>query len=727
MTAAAAFAQVPADFREDPAKYWNLAELEKAPAARPCEEPESAFPGMEALYLAGRGPEGTAAEFFAYFALPSGPRPAKGWPAVLLVHGGGGTAYPNFVERWRREGFAVLAIDWYNSRPAPGLVGRNAPLNEENLPRRELPGGRRADQRANVANMVLAHSYLRARPEVDPERTVFVGLSWGSWYGGIVAAVDPRFRGAVEIYCGDAVPSRAELVNGRFLHAAKVPMHWFVSTNDANVTPDSLNLGWSECANLDGVTIVNDLPHGHCGFGFPGCIRQAKAFAGFETPFPKLGAPKTDDRGRVFAEVKSAGKGIRRARLCYTRSRNANTRLRPWEECPAEVQLGHVYGRLPPDVVQCYLSVEDEEDAVYGSCRATTPFVTVDDAPPRHVRVAASDSSVTDRRSADFVCTGRNDEETVNRALALLTRGGTVQLLDGNYFFDSFGQEGNSMVCAGYNDGVARTLNLVGTTENKSYNTSFGAVIHVTERAMKAIDPAKGEHRVFFGTARKPEAKPDWFTYTHVNNMNFENFYLKFHDASRPLVGIDCRNFGSTYMRLVGVYSERYFRDRFEHLKPATPAKGTVGIVSNPSSNDEMARIGFDWVNVGGLHTGFRFIGADHLVLRSCSAARCCCGYEFSSMAKTLTLLNCCDEGNTHLPVFRGKGQISLIDFNIERFNAAFIPDDPEGLSEPYATEETPGAWHGTLTYTLQGRAFGLDGFWKAGHGAGFETRRLNQ
>lgn len=244
------------------------------------------------------------------------------------------------------------------------------------------------------------------------------------------------------------------------------------------------------------------------------------------------------------------------ARLCYTRSRNANTRLRPWEECPAEVQLGHVYGRLPPDVVQCYLSVEDEEDAVYGSCRTTTPFVTVDDAPPRHVRVAASDSSVTDRRSADFVCTGRNDEETVNRALALLARGGTVQLLDGNCFFDSFGQEGNSMVCAGSNDGVARTLNLVGTTENKSYNTSFGAVIHVTERAMKAIDPAKGEHRVFFGTARKPEARPDWFTYTHVNNMNLENFYLKFHDASRPPIGIDCRNFGSTYMRLVGVYTE---------------------------------------------------------------------------------------------------------------------------------------------------------------------------
>ena len=95
-------------------------------------------------------------------------------------------------------------------------------------------------------------------------------------------------------------------------------------------------------------------------------------------------------------------------------------------------------------------------------------------------------------------------------------------------------------------------------------------------------------------------------------------------------------------------------------------------------------------------------------------------------MHKTLTLINCCDEGNTHLPIFRGKGQLTAIDFNIERFNAAYIPDDPEGNAEAYATEETPGSWNGTFTYTLQGEAFGLTGFWKDGHGTGFETRRLN-
>ena len=52
--------------------------------------------------------------------------------------------------------------------------------------------------------------------------------------------------------------------------------------------------------------------------------------------------------------------------------------------------------------------------------------------------------------------------------------------------------EGNSAICAGYNDGIACVVNLVGTTENKGYNTAFGAVIHVTKRALESIDPAKG-------------------------------------------------------------------------------------------------------------------------------------------------------------------------------------------------------------------------------------------
>ena len=89
------------------------------------------------------------------------------------------------------------------------------------------------------------------------------------------------------------------------------------------------------------------------------------------------------------------------------------------------------------------------------------------------ITVAAANSSFKDKERADLVCSGRNDEAVINRAIALLTRGGTVQLLDGDYFIEDFSNEGNSAVCIGYNDGNARVVNITGDTENKSYNTSF--------------------------------------------------------------------------------------------------------------------------------------------------------------------------------------------------------------------------------------------------------------
>lgn len=230
------------------------------------------------------------------------------------------------------------------------------------------------------------------------------------------------------------------------------------------------------------------------------------------------------------------------------------------------------------------------------------------------------------------------------------------------------------------------------------------------------------QHRVFYGTGRRPEAPGDFYTMTHVNNVNFKNFYLYFHDAGKPLVGIDCRHFGSSHIHQVGIYTERYFEDRFLHLKPATPVPGSIGVYTIPGSNDEMARVGFDTVNVGGLHTGFYFNQIDHLVMQTCSAARCCYGYRFDGGPKTLTMLNCCDEGNTHLPRFSGRGHLTCLDFNIERFNAAYIPDDPDGIDEPHATEEDPGQWHGEITYTMQGEAFGLESFWASGHGRNFRT-----
>ena len=143
------------------------------------------------------------------------------------------------------------------------------------------------------------------------------------------------------------------------------------------------------------------------------------------------------------------------------------------------------------------------------------------------ITLAAADSTAQDKAKADFVCTGKNDEAVINSALEKLIKGGTLQLLDGNYIIEDFSNEGNSAIYAGFNNGNARVINIAGDTENKSYNTSFGVVFRVPEHTVNAMDKEE-TYRVFYGCSAKPDAAPDWFTYTHVNNVHFENFYIKF-------------------------------------------------------------------------------------------------------------------------------------------------------------------------------------------------------
>ena len=57
--------------REDPGKYWYFSSLAKCPEFRKSPVPDSDWPGMQALLVNGKGPDGVNAEFFAYYPAPS--------------------------------------------------------------------------------------------------------------------------------------------------------------------------------------------------------------------------------------------------------------------------------------------------------------------------------------------------------------------------------------------------------------------------------------------------------------------------------------------------------------------------------------------------------------------------------------------------------------------------------------------------------------------------------
>ena len=339
------------------------------------------------------------------------------------------------------------------------------------------------------------------------------------------------------------------------------------------------------------------------------------------------------------------------------------------------------------------------------------------------IRISAVNSSDEDKRRADFLCTGSHDEEVINRAIGALVHGGALYLSDGDYYIDAFPYEDNTAVFFGENEDRARVIDMKGETKSKSYNSAYGAVIHVTETAMKSLNGEEG--RVFGGTRHKPDAPPDFYTYTYLNDATFENFRVTLCNPFYPVIAFDCLHFGSCYFKRIGIFTDRIIHDRMTHQKPQTPVKGCIGIRSSGGACDGDVGIGYDTVAVSGLHTGFMMVGQDYTIFQNCFACRCCYGYEFHNSAKTITLFNCSDEGNTHLPRFFGSGSITCLDFAIERFNAAFIPDDPDGDDKYAAYEEIPGAWHGEITYNLEGGAFGLKNFWEKGNGMNIRTVNL--
>ena len=159
------------------------------------------------------------------------------------------------------------------------------------------------------------------------------------------------------------------MINGRFLHAAKVPMYWIAGTNDQNVTPETLQQGFNECPTIQNKSLVAKIRHSHNhGFRLKACQRMADHFLKGAPSLPKLGKPVLKD-GILSAEILQEGKGIKKAILSYTVDRAENkAHKRVWKTVAATINVKKVSATLPADTFQCFLSVYDEETQENDCC-----------------------------------------------------------------------------------------------------------------------------------------------------------------------------------------------------------------------------------------------------------------------------------------------------------------------------------------------------------------------
>ncbi len=377
--AIAAHAQPPA---EPTGPMWDLKALSKAPKTYPAEG--FSEPGMRALYFEGPDYKGKPTRVFAWLGIPK-TEPGKKLPAMVLVHGGGGTAFASWVRLWNERGYAAIAMDTCGCIPQ-GTYGNwqrgeaGGPPGWGGFDQIDQP---RTDQWTYhaVADAVLAHSLLRAQPEVDPKRIGLTGISWGGYLTCIIAGVDSRYRFAAPVYgCGftnehtfaGSVTGLGEERADRwmrwwdpssYLGNVRMPMLWVTGSNDFAYTFNALQKSYRLPKTPRTLAIRLRMPHGHGPAG-----EAPKEIWVYADSFLKGGdrmariTGQGREGGRVWATF-SSKRPIVKAELNVTKD-TGKWPDRLWDALSAAVAAGKVTATLPEGVRVYYINLFDDRDCV---------------------------------------------------------------------------------------------------------------------------------------------------------------------------------------------------------------------------------------------------------------------------------------------------------------------------------------------------------------------------
>ena len=291
-----------------------LGHLTTAPVLQMAEGFESSE-NLKAVYFDALDWKGMPTKVFAWLGLPE-KRGGK-VPGVVLVHGGGGTAFKQWVQKWNDHGFAAISIAVEGQTDQQSELDRGRD-NPNGWAQHAWPGPCRtgiygdSDEPLKdqwmyhaVADTVLANSLLRSLPEVDADKVGMMGISWGGVITSTVMGIDDRFAFAIPTYgCGNL--SEAKNQYGRALGTdeiykqvwdpilrldrAKMPALWLSWPGDQHFPLDKQSTCYKAMAGDYMVSLIPGMKHGHgAGWNQPDSYAFAGSIVEDGTPWCRLG------------------------------------------------------------------------------------------------------------------------------------------------------------------------------------------------------------------------------------------------------------------------------------------------------------------------------------------------------------------------------------------------------------------------------------------------------
>lgn len=245
------------------------------------DETEDISENIKGIYLRSdwNGKESYA---FAYLGTPSIKK--EKYPAILLLHGGAGSAYHEWVEKWTERGYVALAVDLEGHVPNKDATLQSFPNELYHQSEYEAPhNSNLEDENEDITKTwlyyasktaIIANSYLHSLENVNKEQIGVCGVSWGGFITSIITGYDDRFAFSLPIYCtvgmensgspiGEYItnhPSFRMFDSLEPLKQVNTPFHLFISNCDKFENPHSASKTIEGMKNA-GLSIYDKLLH----------------------------------------------------------------------------------------------------------------------------------------------------------------------------------------------------------------------------------------------------------------------------------------------------------------------------------------------------------------------------------------------------------------------------------------------------------------------------------
>ncbi|WP_276314454.1 alpha/beta hydrolase family protein [Paenibacillus xylanexedens] len=357
---------------------------------------EDLHTGVNSLFYEGVSYKGRATRIFAYYGIPDSISPDEEVPALILVHGGAGTAYKSWVKEWMARGYAAIAMD---------LEGHVPYGDEEHTERMEWPShpwsgpvkqGVFADYEQPVedqwmyhavAAVIKAHSLLGSFKGVDKHRVGITGISWGGIITSLVAGLDTRLSFAMPVYgCGylyepgsyygmgfasmpevDAERIRLLWDPSTYLSGSRLPMLWLNGSNDTHFPLSIFNKSYEEHLNCYPINRHSRLSlHPGLGHSYKDAWTCSEVYA-FADSIAKGGPTLTEIRGEQFegdwfSVHYASSVPILEATLYWCKD-DRDWRITKWETIPASLDAinNKAMIRLPKHAVSFFVNMRNEK------------------------------------------------------------------------------------------------------------------------------------------------------------------------------------------------------------------------------------------------------------------------------------------------------------------------------------------------------------------------------